>query len=117
MTRNKQTESQLRRLIRTMVREELEKLFPTDLSAPSVPHDDPDFPSEPPFPPPPIRSYKNTGNPPPWAIFGSPQPDPERHPERARRPMPPPEWPVPFSPGMEPGIEPPPFIPGRNRRR
>jgi hypothetical protein len=116
MTRDNQTESQLRSLIRKMVKEELEKLFPTDLSAPPDPLDDPAFAHDH-LPPPSTRSLKKAGNPPPWAVFGSPQLDPERQPERKNRPMPPPEWPVPFSPGMEPGMDPPPFIPRRNKQR
>jgi hypothetical protein len=117
MSRHKQTETQLRRLIRKMVKEELEKLFPTDFPALPDPDDEPALAHDHPFPPPSTRSPNQAGNPPPWAVFGSPQPDPERHPEKGRRPMPPPEWPVPFSPGMEPGMQPPPFIPGRNKPR
>jgi hypothetical protein len=117
LTRDKQTDKQLRRLIRKMVKEELEKMFPKDLSAPPNPFDDPAFDHDYPSPPPSTRSLKKAGNPPPWAVFGSPQLDPERHPEKGKRPMPPPEWPVPFTPGREPGMEPPPFIPKRNKQR
>ncbi|MBN2908547.1 hypothetical protein JQC72_03320 [Polycladomyces sp. WAk] len=115
MSRDKQSE--LRRLIRKMVKEELEKLFPTDLAVSPDPPDDPAFTHDHPSPPPSTRSHKKATTPSPWAVFGSPQPDPEHHPEKGKRPMPPPEWPVPFSPGMEPGMEPPPFIPGRNKHR
>ncbi|MDR6225056.1 hypothetical protein [Desmospora profundinema] len=99
MTKSKQSMAALRRLIRQIVREELAQSEEEENAA--VP-DRPDFREAWERPP----DQEQPAPPPPWAVFGSPRPAPEK---------PAPESPHkhsgPFHPQQE--LDPPPYIPQR----
>src|SRR5690606_8977939 len=55
---------------------------------------------------------------PPWASFGPAQPDPTRKPSgRSDQPPRYPEWPGPYTPDPESGLDNPPYIPKRRKGR
>ncbi|OYD07660.1 hypothetical protein [Paludifilum halophilum] len=95
MPKPKNTDGQLRRIVRRIIREELARAQEEGLPPP-----EPDFSPE----PRPDREERPEGPPPPWAVFGSPEPVSERSEGKRHR-----DWKGPYEPDWE--LDPPPFMP------
>lgn len=119
----KKADAQLRQMIRKIVREELQRMRNAD--DPDWMEHDPDFPPKvehrPDFHesrgyPDPFDQGDLSSDHPPWASFGPAQPDPTRKPSgRSDQPPRYPEWPGPYTPDPESGLDNPPYIPKRRK--